>query len=195
MKLIVGLGNPGIVYRSNRHNIGMRIAGTLAKEHRIRLSRDKSVLYKEGRGKIGGINVVVAHPLVFMNLSGQSVRALVIKYRVRLEDLLVVCDDLDLNAGSIRIRPAGSHAGHKGLKSIIEHLGSDSFPRLRVGIGRPAAKKDVSDFVLSGFTAQQRGLMREAAQRAGECLRVWLREGIKQAMNQFNRKRQDDEKL
>lgn len=186
MKLIVGLGNPGRRYKNSRHNIGIRVVGSLARKYKIKLTPDKSLLYKEGRGKIGGIDFTLAYPLVFMNLSGRSVGALFKKYRVELEDLLIICDDLDLRLGKIRIRPRGSSGGHKGIKSIIDYLKSDAFPRLRIGIGRPSFKKDITDFVLSEFRREENDLMRQALHSAIECCKVWFTKGIKEAMNQFN---------
>lgn len=189
MKLIVGLGNPGILYKNSRHNIGICVVRDLAKRYNIKLKSDKSGLYREGHGKIKGMDFLLAYPLVFMNLSGESIAHLIKKYRIQLEDLLVVCDDLDLELGKIRIRPFGSSAGHKGVKSIIEHLKSEAFPRLRIGIGRPTSKPKVKDFVLSQFKTKETDLITEAINRAVECCRVWLTGGIKDSMNQFNRKR------
>jgi PTH1 family peptidyl-tRNA hydrolase len=183
MKLIVGLGNPGLLYKNSRHNIGIQVVKGLAKEYNIKLARDKSVLCKQGHGIKDGIDFLLAHPLLFMNLSGESVNALVKKYKIKLEDLLVICDDLDLGLGKIRIRPRGSSAGHKGVKSIIEHLRSDSFPRLRIGIGRPAQKKDIKGFVLSKFKKEEVDLINEAIRRAIRCSQLWLRHGIKEVTN------------
>jgi len=189
MKLIVGLGNPGLLYKNSRHNIGIRVVNGLAKEYKIKFRRDKSALYKEGRGRREGREFILSYPLVFMNLSGGSLASLIKKYKIQLEDLLVVCDDLDLGLGEIRIRPSGSSAGHRGIKSIIEHLKSDSFPRLRVGIGRPASKTEIKDFVLSKFKAKEAEAVSEALEEAIQCCKIWLIRGIKESMNQFNRKR------
>lgn len=191
MKLIVGLGNPGRRYKNCRHNIGIRTISGLAREYKIKLRSDKYALYKEGRGKIAGRDFLLAYPLAFMNLSGESVHRLVKKYKIPLADLLVVCDDLDLEIGNIRIRPHGSSGGHKGIKSIIEHLKSETFARLRIGIGRPTSKIDIKDFVLSKFNLEETELIVQALHRAIQCSKVWLSQGIKEAMNQFNRKRRD----
>ena len=191
MKLIVGLGNPGRLYKNSRHNIGICVVSSLARKYKIKLTSDNSLLFKHGRGKIEGIDFVLAHPLVFMNLSGKSVASLIKKYRIPLENLLVICDDLDLGLGKMRIRPNGSSAGHKGIKSIIEYLKSDSFPRLRIGIGRPSRKRDITDFVLSRFKPQETDLIGQTIEKSIQCAQVWLVKGIKQAMTMFNRKRQE----
>ena len=186
VKLIVGLGNPGRLYKNCRHNIGMRVVGNLAKKYKIKLKRDKSALYKEGRGRIDETDFILAYPLVYMNLSGESIYSLFKKHRIRLENLLVIYDDLDLDLGNIRIRSRGSSAGHKGIRSIIEYLKSDSFARLRLGIGRPHSKIDIKDFVLSEFKPEESDLIAEAIQKAIRCCNVWLLKGINKAMNQFN---------
>ena len=193
MKLIVGLGNLGMLYKHSRHNIGIEIVSCLAREYKIKLIREKNALYKAGSGKSGAIDFILAVPLSFMNLSGVSVAALVKKCRVPLDSLLVICDDLDLALGSIRIRPSGSSAGHKGIKSIIERLESEAFARLRVGVGRPRRKEEVRGFVLSGFRRSELALMKEAREEACACVATWLEAGTKEAMNQFNRKRKEAE--
>lgn len=188
MKVIVGLGNPGRIYQKSRHNVGISVVNSLAKKCGIKLTSEKSALYKYGRGKTGNIDFTVAYPTVFMNLSGRSAASLLSRLKVKPQDLLVVCDDLDLALGKVRIRPRGSSGGHKGLKSIIECLGSEGFARLRVGIGRPVLKHDVADFVLSGFNLHERGLIIKAVQSAVLCCEAWISEGIDAAMEKFNRR-------
>jgi len=195
MKLIVGLGNPGLFYKNSRHNIGIRVIQALAKEYKVSLVRDKTALYKEGCATLKGSAFLLAYPLSFMNLSGMSVGSLVKKHRIQLEDLLVICDDLDLRLGNIRIRPAGSSGGHRGIASIIEHLESNAFSRLRIGIGRPVAKARIKDFVLTGFKKGESPLVNEAIEKAVEVSKAWLQFGIKEAMNKFNRKRVNNEKV
>jgi len=163
MKLIVGLGNPGESYARNRHNIGFRCLNHLARQQGIRFD-SRWAKARLGVGQVAGVGAVLAKPQTFMNLSGLSVSRLVKKYNVALSDLLVVCDDLDLPLGRIRLRGGGSSGGHKGVSSIISSLGSQDFPRLRVGIGRPAAGEDrvetgsgVISFVLGDFTPGRPG--------------------------------------
>lgn len=188
MRLIVGLGNPGIIYRNSRHNIGIRVVKSLAREHNIKLRQDKSTFSKQGRGKIKNTDFVLAHPLLFMNLSGGSISSLLKKYKLPGEDFLIVCDDLDLPIGEIRFRPRGSSGGHRGLRSIIEHIGTSNFARLRIGIGRPTTRdKDrIKDFVLSSFSKQDKVIINKTINKAVERCRAWLLEGMIQAMNRYN---------
>jgi PTH1 family peptidyl-tRNA hydrolase len=137
-------------------------------------------------GRVEGTKVIVAKPQTFMNLSGQSVGSLVRFYRIPLPQLLVVCDDLDLPLGVIRLRPGGGSAGHKGLRSIFEHLGTQEFPRLRIGIGRPPGRMDPADYVLQDFGEQERALVDTTLERAEACVCLHVRQGIQAAMTQFN---------
>lgn len=184
MKLIVGLGNPGRKYAKNRHNVGFQCVDALATVYA--LSFDK-MQFKAltAQGEIEGVAVVLAKPLTFMNLSGQSVRSLMQWYKVCLEDLLVVYDDLDLPLGRLRMRAGGGAGGHKGMLSIIQALGTQEFPRLRVGIGRPV-KGDPEIYVLRNFTRTQLKLMKPAYDEAVAAMVCFLREGITAAMNRFN---------
>ena len=186
MKLIVGLGNPATIYRNSRHNIGMRIVKKMANEYKIKLTKDKNTLCKRGIGKIKDLRFVLAHPLVFMNLSGKSVNLLLEKYKIPLKNFLVIYDDLDLDLGKLRIRPRGSSGGHKGIKSIIECIGTDDFARLRIGIGRTDSKGKVKDFVLSSFSKQEENILKKKIEVAIDCCRMWLLEGVVQAMNRYN---------
>lgn len=185
-KLIVGLGNPGEIYRESRHNIGRCVVKGLARQFKIKLSKDKSVLSKVGCSRIKNKDFIIAYPVVFINLSGESVSLLLEKYKVLKENLLVICDDLDLDIGRVRLRPKGSSGGHKGLNSIIEYLGTADFARLRIGIGRPLSKNRIKDFVLSRFDKKDGALIKKALDRAIDCCRVWLSEGIIHAMDRFN---------
>lgn len=185
MKLIVGLGNPGRIYIDTRHNIGFRVIKTLARVYRIVFRRESSGLVLSGRGKIQGQEVVLAMPLTFMNLSGVSVRALFKKYKAK--DLLVICDDLDLEFGRLKIKSAGSSGGHQGLKSIIDSIGSKKFSRLRIGIGRPLKNIKPADYVLSPFNKKEKTQLPEIIERAIDCCRVWAGEGMTKCMNIFNR--------
>lgn len=188
MKLIVGLGNPGILYAGSRHNIGFQVVKSLAKSEKIALKKEKGIRALSGRGKIEGLDVVLAMPLTFMNLSGEAVRPLLKKYKIGLEDLLVVCDDLDLEFNRFKIRPQGASAGHRGIQSIIDHLGSNEFIRIRIGIGRPEDKLNTSEFVLSHFNRREKIQIPEIVDSAVECCRLWVREGVEKSMNIFNRK-------
>ncbi len=189
MKLIVGLGNPGLWYAHSRHNIGSSIIKGLARRYKLSLKKDSSVSATSAKTDIEGRAVVIAVPLTFMNLSGNAVAALVRKYRVDLADLLVVCDDLDLEFGRLKIRPGGSSGGQRGLISIIGALKNQEFARLRVGIDRPRrTEKVVSDYVLSSFPRAQKKQLEEVTAQAIECCEMWVREGIDASMNVFNKK-------
>ncbi len=184
MKLIVGLGNPGDIYASSRHNIGFISIKALAKKYKFSLKRDSSTLSMSAKGSFCGEDIILAKPLTFMNLSGRAVRSLIKKYKVSLDDLLVICDDLDLEFARIRIRPFGSSGGHQGLKSIIDLLESSRFARLRVGIGRPSRGVDPAEYVLASFGKKEN--IKEAIERVGDCCEVWLMKGVQKAMNIFN---------
>ncbi|MCM8792125.1 MAG: aminoacyl-tRNA hydrolase [Candidatus Omnitrophica bacterium] len=186
IKLIVGLGNPLRLYRDTRHNIGKAIVEEMAKLYRIKLKKDKELLSSWSMVKNKGVDFILAYPLVFMNLSGESVIALIKRFKVEKRNLLVICDDLDLKLGMIRIKPQGGDAGHRGLRSVIESIGSNDFCRLRIGIGRIQDKNKISNFVLSEFEEQEKCIIEEVKKRAIDCCQSWLFEGINCAMNRFN---------
>jgi len=183
-KLIFGLGNPGRKYAHNRHNVGFQCLDRLAQAHGLSFTqrRAKASL---ALGKIADVRVVLARPLTYMNLSGQAVRPLVSFYKLSLEDILVIHDDLDLPLGTTRLRPEGGSGGHKGMRSIIEALGSQAFPRLRVGIGRPPGNDAVS-YVLSDFTPDEQITLESVYERVVAAVELFLREGIEAAMNAYN---------
>ncbi len=198
MKLIVGLGNPGSNYIGSRHNIGFSAVKALSRKYKIPLKKERGILSLSGKGKIEGSFILLALPLTFMNLSGIAVSALLRKYKIDLprpcaqerglSDLLVVCDDLDLKFGAVRIRPSGSSGGHRGLKSVIGCLGSQEFCRLRIGIGRPqGAVVDSADYVLAPFDKKEKEKIKEIIERACDCCRSWVSEGLTESMNIFNR--------
>ncbi|MDD4908851.1 MAG: aminoacyl-tRNA hydrolase [Candidatus Omnitrophica bacterium] len=191
MKLIVGLGNPGIFYRNSRHNAGFRVVKALADEYGINLKRNKLTHSVEGKGEVDGERCIIAQPLTFMNLSGRSVKALLKNHNTDLSELLVVCDDMDLDTGAIRLRPSGSSGGHNGLQSIIDSVAGNEFARLRIGIGRPRSGQDPKDFVLSSFNRQERAEFTGIIEEAVQCCGVWLKEGLTRAMNRFNAKRKE----
>jgi PTH1 family peptidyl-tRNA hydrolase len=184
-KLIVGLGNPGPRYNRNRHNVGFHCLDALAKAHNLSFTGLKARA-RIARGVILGHPVILAKPLTFVNDSGWAVRGLMARHGYEPRDLLVVHDDLDLSSGRIRLRPDGSAAGHKGVRSIIRALGSDEFVRLRVGIGRPPAGVEVVDYVLSDFSADETVVMCAAYEKAVAGIETFLQRGIEEAMNQHN---------
>lgn len=188
MKLIVGLGNPGRIYAGSRHNVGFMAIKELSKTHKIALKKDNGVSALSGKGRISGHDVILSQPLTFMNLSSISVKALLKKYKVSPEDLLVICDDVDLEFGRLKIKPFGSSGGHRGLKSIISAVESQDFCRLRIGIDRPEDDADTAEYVLSNFTKSEREELKMIMARATECCEVWVSEGPTESMNIFNRR-------
>lgn len=192
MKLIVGLGNPGRGYASNRHNLGFMCLNHFARRHGISFDK-KQGQARIGRGEVAGNEVMLARPQTYMNLSGQAVGWLVRKFKVSLDDLIVIHDDLDLSLGKMRLRRGGSSAGHKGIESIMAELGSPDFPRLRVGIGRPAladateiAEADIRAYVLGDFTPGEKQATTEVIPRVSEAIHCLLTEGLTVAMNKYN---------
>jgi PTH1 family peptidyl-tRNA hydrolase len=181
--LMVGLGNPGREYRENRHNIGFMMIDALGKSIGIGMTRVQSKALV-GQGLFAGQRVVLAKPQTFMNLSGQA--ALVRFYKVPLANMMVIVDDMDLPFGTIRLRPAGGSAGQKGLKSIIEQLGSNEFPRLRIGIGRPPGRMEAANYVLENFSGSDKDLLAQVLDRSSRAGSTFIEYGLDQAMNQFN---------
>ncbi|MGC8874832.1 MAG: aminoacyl-tRNA hydrolase, partial [Chloroflexia bacterium] len=168
--LLVGLGNPGEAYVRTRHNVGFRCLSVLAARHRLSF-RQKHGQARLAIGEIAGRRVVLARPYTYMNRSGTAVADLLKWLQLPLERLLVIHDDLDLPLGTIRLRPRGSAGGHRGMRSIIEALGTESFPRLRVGIGRPAnPAQDPIDYVLSPFTAEEEPVLAGVLERAADAV-------------------------
>ena len=184
MHLVVGLGNPGRRYRGTRHNVGWEVVDRLARRFGIQLEEEAEALV--GRGTIAGCPVLLAKPQTYMNESGRAVRALVRRYGLAPQDLLIVYDDVDLPVGAIRIRPRGSAGGHHGMASVIEALGTQEIPRVRIGIGRPPG--DTAEYVLSRFSPEERPVVEEAVERAADAVETILREGIEVAMGRFNRR-------
>jgi len=191
MKLIVGLGNPGKTYACNRHNVGFRCLNYFARLHSIRLDH-RQCRAKVGIGEIGGEKLLLAKPGTFMNLSGNPVACLVHKHGIPLSDLLVIYDDLDLSLGKIRLRQSGGSGGHKGMNSIISALGSEDFPRIRVGIGRPQAEEQsisedaIVNYVLSDFSRQEEATIKPVIATVSEAINCFLTQGIETAMSKFN---------
>ena len=183
----MGLGNPGTEYQSTRHNIGWRVIDAFAEKFRIKFaSHEKNAM--TGRGRVAGGAVTLAKPLTYMNLSGDAVKLLTNVYTESLDDLIVVYDDVDLPAGKLRIRPSGSSGTHNGMRSIVQALGSEAFPRLRIGIrGERSEEERLRDYVLDEFTAEEEKVMARAVERAVEALVLFVRGDLKRAMNEFNR--------
>ncbi|HBG59174.1 MAG TPA: aminoacyl-tRNA hydrolase [Anaerolineaceae bacterium] len=183
--LIVGLGNPGLAYRHNRHNIGFMVADVLAQKLEIPLKRVKFKA-QIGNGKVEGIPVIIAKPLTYMNNSGEAVAPLVHYFKVPLERLLVIHDDMDLPLGTLRMRPSGGSAGHNGMLSIFDKLGTNAIPRLRVGIGRPPGRMDPADYVLQDFPKSEEELLNMVIAQACEAVLAFITTGLEKAMNTYN---------
>ena len=184
MKIIVGLGNPGAKYAGTRHNIGFEVIDYIAKGPGCSPFREKFEAFV-AELKEGEETVLLVKPLTFMNLSGRSVRAMLDFYKLPVEQVLVVCDDFNLPLGKLRIRAKGSHGGQNGLRNIQEQLGTDSYARLRIGVGQPGLGEAV-DFVLSKFKPGERAATNEAVANAAQAALVWVCQGIEACMNRFN---------
>jgi PTH1 family peptidyl-tRNA hydrolase len=191
MKIIVGLGNPGKAYAHNRHNVGFRCLNYFARLHSVRFDR-RQCRARVGIGKVRGEKLLLAKPGTFVNLSGESVACLVHKHHIPLSDLLVIYDDLDLPLGKIRLRHSGSSGGHKGMNSIISALGSEGFPRIRVGIGRPQVEGQsisedaIVNYVLSDFSPKEEAIIKPVIAKVAEAIDCFLTQGIEAAMSKFN---------
>ena len=186
MFLIVGLGNPGKQYEHTRHNIGFDVMDALAEKYNISISEKKHKALC-GKGVINGVKVVLAKPQTYMNLSGESVAELVNYYKMDPEEeMIVIYDDISLAPGNLRIRKKGSAGGHNGIKNIIAHLGTQEFPRIKVGVGDKPPRMDLADYVLSRFSKEDREKMEQAFKDAAEAVEVMITEGADAAMNRFN---------
>lgn len=187
MKIIIGLGNPTREYQATRHNIGFDAVTRICDDYNIRLDmKEHKALC--GRGYIGGEKVILAQPQTYMNLSGESVRALVDYYKLTSEDIIVVCDDINLDVGQLRVRKKGSAGGHNGLKNIILQLGTQDFMRIRVGVGQKPEKWDLADYVLGRFPKEEEPLIREALERVSKVCGCIITDGVETAMNRYNQK-------
>ena len=183
--LIVGLGNPGTQYEKTRHNAGFMVADALAAEHSASFQPWQK-LGEYAKISAGEKEVFIAKPMTYMNLSGQMVSNLARFYKIPPTHILVCFDDMSLKLGDIRLRPSGSAGGQKGMKNIIELLGTDKIARLRVGIGPKPEKFDAANFVLAKFTREETPVLERAVERAVEALEVCLKDGLERAMNKFN---------
>ena len=187
MKLVVGLGNPGRKYEGTRHNVGFDVVDRLAAKHRVdweSAPRGIDALVARWRAA----DVTLAKPLTFMNLSGGAIVGLLQFFKVELADLLVVVDEVNLELGRVRTRATGSAGGHNGLKSAIEQLGTEDFARMRIGVGRGDARRDLADHVLAKFDRDERESVETTIGRAADAVELFVTEGIGPVMNRFNRK-------
>ncbi len=188
MYLIAGLGNPTKEYDKTRHNVGFSVIDVLADRYRIDVSEKKHKALC-GRGVIEGQKVLLLKPQTFMNLSGESIRAAADYYKIEPEEMIVIYDDISLDPGQLRIRLKGSAGGHNGIKNIIANLGTQDFPRIKVGVGAKPPRMDLADYVLSRFGAGEQKLMEEAFGEAAEAAVMMMTDGAERAMNHFNAKK------
>ncbi len=193
MHIIIGLGNPSDKYRATRHNIGWDAITRLSDDYRIPLDfkKHKAIC---GKGYIGGEKVILAQPVTYMNLSGESVRELVDFYKVSPEEIIVIYDDISLEVGQLRIRKKGSAGGHNGIKSIISHLGTEDFPRIKIGVGDKPKDWDLADYVMSRFHGEEQARIREALKDASDACQLMVDSKIDEAMNRYNKKKESVKK-
>jgi len=186
MKCMIGLGNPGRKYRKTRHNVGFMVIDELLDRHNWKLDQTKfKGIYASEHYQ--GEKVILLQPQTFMNLSGESIKELVDFYQIDIDDILVIYDDLDLPTGKIRLRQKGGHGGHNGVRSTIDHLGTKSFNRLRIGIGRPDGRMPVIDYVLGKFTKEQHQDVISSIKDAADACESWLEKPFSEVMNEFNK--------
>src|SRR6266540_4856025 len=192
MMIVVGLGNPGPKYAGTRHNVGFEVIDYLAKSPGYAAFRERfEAMVAEG--KEGDETVLLVKPLTFMNLSGRSVRAVLDFYKLPVEQVLVVCDDFNLPLGKLRVRSKGSHGGQNGLRNIQEHLGTDAYSRLRIGVGEPTTGNAI-DHVLSRFKSGEKAAVEEYIATAAQAVILWVKSGIESCMNKFNGPAEDEKK-
>ena len=191
MYIIVGLGNPGRKYTATRHNVGFDAITRLSDDYNISLNikKHKAIC---GKGYIEGVKIILAQPQTYMNLSGESVRDMADFYKVEAQNIIVIYDDTNLDVGQLRIRREGSAGGHNGIKSIISHLKSIDFPRVRIGIGKKPAEWDLADYVLSKFSNGENKIIREGLKNTSEAVKTIITSDIDKAMNIYNRKQNLD---
>ena len=188
MKLVVGLGNPGADYSRTRHNLGFMVLDEISRGWGVKFKRHSRSNSQKAEFDFNGQPVILAKPQTFMNLSGGAVAQLIRSDGIKFQDILVVCDDIRLELGSIRIREKGGAGGHNGLASIIKALGSDGFARLRPGVSLAGVRGDLSRYVLADFPQKDRPALREAVSMAREAVESWIEEGIEKTMSRFNRR-------
>jgi peptidyl-tRNA hydrolase, PTH1 family len=188
-KLVVGLGNPGEEYENTAHNLGFLVVDRLGERNGIQVKR-KDCRAFVGHGSIGGQRVMLAKPQTFMNVSGESVNGLLVKHEIAPRDLILVYDELDLPWGSLRIRPDGSAAGHRGAGSVIREIGTQSFPRVRLGIHGGRRSKDGAGIVLAQLKRAQKEELDELLDYAAQAVESIIAEGVEKSMTKFNRRAQ-----
>lgn len=189
MYIIAGLGNPTKQYEDTRHNVGFDVIDRIADEYNISVETRKGKALT-GTGIIAGRKVLLAKPQTYMNLSGESLRALTDFYKIDVEtELLVIYDDISLDVGQLRIREKGSAGGHNGIKNIILHLGTEVFPRIKVGVGEKPKGWDLADYVLGRYSAEDRKIIDEAQKEAAEAVKMMVMDDVKGAMNRYNTKK------
>lgn len=186
MKLVVGLGNPGIKYAMTRHNVGFFVIDRLSEQWQMPTKTHHKWNAEIAEGRIRGEKVVLFKPQTYMNRSGEAVRPVVEYFNIDLDDIVVIYDDLDLPPGKIRLRLKGSAGGHNGMRSVIHHVGSETFKRIRVGIGRPVPPMSVTDYVLTSFAKEEEADVAEAVDRAVASVNCWIDSGFLAAMNRYN---------
>lgn len=187
MKLIVGLGNPGMQYATTRHNIGFEAIDTIADMNHISLNKNKFKA-QIGEGTIGGERVVLMKPQTYMNLSGESVSGCKAWYKIDTKDIIIIYDDVTLAPGQLRLRKTGSAGGHNGIKSIIQHLGGDVFPRVKIGVGEKPPGWDLADHVLGRFTEEEMKLVAPRLKDVSDAVEMIIKKDIDVAMNNYNGK-------
>lgn len=187
MKLIVGLGNPGPAYKNTRHNLGFTVVDSLREDFRGNFKKDAKSGALKAKLNYQEKDFMLCKPLSYMNLSGGTVLKLMRENKLKPQDLLVVCDDVNLELGRIKVKAQGSAGGHKGLASIIQSLSSERFSRLKIGVSAPRGQKDISDYVLSHFSKDEQRLMRDTVEKAKDALLCWLENGIDKTMSKYNR--------
>lgn len=186
MYVVVGLGNPGERYAQTKHNIGFITIDYLAEQHNIKVNKikHKAVI---GEGTIGGEKVLLVKPSTFMNLSGQSVMEIMNFYKVPIENLIVIYDDIDLPVGKVRIRQSGSSGTHNGMRNIIYLLNNQGYPRIRIGVGKQPDYMDLGDYVMTKFNEEEKPLIRDAVKNSALAVEEIVKNGINTAMNKYNK--------
>lgn len=190
MYLIAGLGNPSKTYEGTRHNVGFSMIDALADAFQIDVTTKKHKAIV-GRGVIEGMKVILAKPQTYMNLSGESIREIADFYKIDPENMIIIYDDINLDVGRLRIRKKGSAGGHNGIKNIIAHLGTDVFPRIKVGVGEKPQGWDLADYVLSKYSKEEQQALREASDDVIGAVKLMVMDNIDAAMNQYNAKKRD----
>lgn len=190
MFIIAGLGNPTLRYEGTRHNVGFEVIDTLADKYNIAVETRKSRALI-GKGIIAGQKVILVKPQTYMNLSGESIREIADFYKIEPENIIIIYDDISLDVGRLRIRKKGSAGGHNGIKNIIAHLGTQEFPRIKVGIGNKPEGWDLADYVLSKYSKAEQEALKEASDDVIGAVRLMIMDDIDAAMNRYNAKKRD----